>query len=78
MAAMKRPECYLLGYKRLVWTYPYQRAEGIDVYSDTDWSGCPRTRKSISGGYVMIGSRCIHALCSTQPPVVLSSGEAPF
>ena len=25
------------------------------MYSDTDWSGCPRTRRSISGGFVMVG-----------------------
>ena len=63
---------------RLVWTYPYQRAEGIDIYSDTDWSGCPRTRKSTSGGVVMVGSRCIRTWSSTQPSVTLSSGKAEF
>ena len=36
VAALKRLGRYLLGHKRLVWTYPFQRAEGIDVYSDTD------------------------------------------
>ena len=78
VAAMKRLGRYLLGHKRLVWTYPYQRAEGIDVYSDTDWSGCPRTRKSTSGGCIMIGSHCIRTWSSTQPSVTLSSGEAEF
>ena len=39
VAAMKRLGRYVIGHKRLVWTYPYQRVEGIDVYSDTDWSG---------------------------------------
>jgi hypothetical protein len=38
-AALKRLGRYLLGHQRLVYTYPWQRAEGIDVYSDTDWSG---------------------------------------
>ena len=78
VAAMKRLGRYLLGHKRLVWTYPYQRAEGVDVYSDTDWSGCPRTRKSTSGGCVMVGSHCIRTWSSTQPSVTLSSGEAEF
>ena len=59
VAAMKRLGRDLLGHKRLVWTYPYRIAEGIDVYSEADWSGCPRTRKSTSGGCVMIGSHYI-------------------
>ena len=78
VAAMKRMGRYLLGHQRLVWTYPWQRAEGIDVYSDTDWSGCPRTRRSTSGGCVMLGKHCIRTWSSTQPSVTLSSGEAEF
>ena len=78
VAAMARLGRYLLGHKRLVWTYPYTRVEGVDVYSDTDWSGCPRTRKSTRGGCVMIGSLCIRTWSSTQPSVILSSGEAEF
>ena len=78
VAAMKRLGRYLLGHKRLVWTYPWQEAEGIDVYSDTDWSGCPRTRRSTSGGCVMLGKHCIRTWSSTQPSVTLSSGEAEF
>ena len=77
-AALKRLGRYLLGHKRLVYKYPFQRAENIDVYSDTDWSGCPRTRKSTSGGCIMIGSHCIRTWSSTQPSVTLSSGEAEY
>ena len=77
-AALKRLGRYLLSHKRLVYTYPWQRAEGIDVYSDTDWSGCARTCKSTSGGCVMIGSHCIRTWSSTMPSVTLSSGEAEF
>ena len=77
-AAMKRMGRYLLGHKRVVYTYPFQRAESIDIYSDTDWSGCPRTRRSTSGGCVMIGMHCIRTWSSTQPSVTLSSGEAEF
>ena len=78
VAAMKRLGRYLLGHKRLAWTFPYQRAEGIDVHSDTDWSGCPQTSKSSSGGCVMIGSHCIRTWRSTQPSVTLSSSELEF
>ena len=78
VAALKRMGRYLLGHQRLVYTYPWQQASGIDVYSDTDWSGCPRTRKSTSGGCVMIGAHVIRTWSSTQPSVTLSSGEAEF
>jgi hypothetical protein len=78
MVALKRMGRYLLGHKRLVYTYPWQTADGIEVYSDTDWSGCPRTRRSTSGGCVMIGRHVIRTWSSTQPSVTLSSGEAEF
>ena len=77
-AALKRMGRYLLGHMRCVYTYPFQRAEGIEVYGDTDWSGCPRTRRSTSGGCVMIGSHCIWTWSSTQASVTLSSGEAAY
>ena len=35
-AALKRLGRYLLGHKRMVYCYPFQRASCIDVYSDTD------------------------------------------
>ena len=35
-AALKRLGRFLLGHKRVVCSYPFQRADGIDVYSDTD------------------------------------------
>ena len=36
---MKRLGRDLLGHKRVVYNYPFQRADCIDVYSDTDWAG---------------------------------------
>ena len=76
--ALKRLGRYLLGHKRVVYKYPFQRADCIDVYSDTDWSGCPRTRRSTSGGCIMIGKHCLLTWSSTQPSVTLSSAEAEF
>ena len=77
-AALKMMGRYPSGHQSMVYTYPFQRAEGIAIYSDTDWSGCPRTRRSTSGGCVMIGEHCIRTWSSTQPAVTLSSGEAEF
>ena len=76
--ALKRVCRYLHGVPRLVYTYPQQSVEGVDVYTDTDWAGCPKTRKSTSGGCVMLGSHCIKHWSSTQSSVALSSGEAEF
>ena len=58
-AALGRLGRYLLWHMRCMYTFPFQRAEGVEVYGDTDWSGCPRTRRSASGGCVMIGGHCI-------------------
>ena len=49
LAALKRLGRYLLGRPRLVFRYPFQSASHVDCYSDTDWAGCPKTRKSTSG-----------------------------
>ena len=78
IAALKRMCRYLAGKPRLVYKYVYQRVSEISVYSDTDWAGCPRTRRSTSGGAILIGSHLIKSWSSTQPTVSLSSGEAEF
>ena len=76
--ALKRLGRYVLKHKRLVYKYPWQEATHIDVYGDTDWAGCPRTRKSTSGGALMIGAHTIRTYSSTQTTVSLSSGEAEY
>ena len=62
----------------MVYKYPWQTLDTIDVYSDTDWAGCIRTRKSTSGGCVMLGSHLIKSWSSTKAAISLSSGEAEF
>ena len=78
VAALKRLGRYLEGHKRLVFRYPWQEAASLEVYSDTDWAGCVRTRKSTSGGCMMLGSHLLKSWSSTQGLVLLSSGEAEF
>ena len=78
MTALKRLCRYLRARPRLVFTYPYQDAERLDVYSDTDWAGCVRTRKSTSGGCLLVGSHVIKTWSATQASLALSSGEAEF
>ncbi len=76
--ALKRRCRYLAGLPRMVYKYSFQSAGCVEVYTDTDWAGCPRTRKSTSGGALMIGSHLIKSWSSTQSSVALSSGEAEF
>ena len=75
-AALKRLGRYLLDKPRVIIYFPWQEAELITVMTDSDWAGCPRTRKSTSGGLVMRGRHLIKHWCATQATVALSSGEA--
>ena len=77
-AALKRLCRYLVGLPRLVYVFRWQEVKSLDVYTDTDWAGCPRTRKSTSGGCVMMGRHAVKSWSSTQSSVALSSGEAEF
>ena len=76
--AMKRVCRFLNGAPRLVYTYPRQHATCIDVYTDTDWAACPKTRKSTSGGCVLLGRHAVKHWSSTQASIALSSAEAEF
>ncbi len=76
--AMKRLCRYLNAAQRLVYEFKQQSVSSIDVYTDTDWAGCPKTRKSTSGGCVMMGRHAVKHWASTQASVTLSSGEAEF
>ena len=76
--ALKRIARFLLGRRRLVFKYGWQRASTLECYSDTDWAGCPKTRKSTSGGCLLLGGHLIKSWSITQPSISLSSGEAEY
>ena len=76
--ALKRVCPFFAGGPRLVNKYLQQSVDEVDVYTDTDWAGCPKTRKSTSGGCVMLGCHAIKHWSSTQTSVALSPGEAEF
>ena len=70
---------YLKTHNRSGYCYPYQeRPKELVVWTDTDYAGCKKTRKSTSGGVVMWGKHLIKSLSSTQTVVALSSGEAEY
>ena len=55
--ALKRMGRYIHGYPRLIYRYPFQdKIDAIDVYVDSDHAGRLRTRKSTSGGCILLGS----------------------
>jgi len=76
--ALKRLCRYLVGLPRMIFHYRWQAVDHVDVYTDTDWAGCPRTRKSTSGGCAILGAHPIKTWSSTQSSVALSSGEDEF
>ena len=76
--ALKRLCRYLVGLPRMIFLYRWQDVDAVDIYTDTDWAGCPKTRKSTSGGCVMLGAHTIKSWSSTQTSTALSSAEAEF
>ena len=75
--ALKRLSRYLLGRPRLVMHFCWQEApKFLEVYTDSDWAGCVRTRRSTSGGALMRGRHVLKTWCGTQATVALSSAEA--
>ena len=75
--ALKRLGRYLIGRTRVTIKFNYQKeVRNATIWTDTDFAGCKRTRKSTSGGMAMLGSHLVKSWCSTQSIVSLSSGEA--
>ena len=50
----------------------------MTVFADSDWGGDRLSRKSTSGGAIMLGDHCIRTWSSTQGAIALSSAEAEF
>ena len=68
---------YLKGKPRLIWNFEMQHPVNIlSIYTDSDWAGCRKTRKSSSGGTIMRGTHCLKTWSKTQAIVAKSSAEA--
>jgi len=76
LVALRRLAQYLVGTPRVVQKLPWQRPAGLKLFSDTDFAGCPRTRRSTSSGVTMRGLHLIKHYSRTQKVVTLSSAEA--
>ena len=74
---IKRAIRYLRGASRAMLVYRWQEAPAeFLTYSDSDWAGCQKSRKSSSGGVLMHGSHAIGHWSSTQATIALSVAEA--
>ena len=76
---LKRLARYLVGRSRVVVQFAYQgKHDIVDAWTDTDYAGCGVSRKSTSGGVIMLGKHMIKSWSSTQANIALSSGEAEY
>ena len=75
----KKTSRFLRGREAVIWEFPWQdECKEVHAYGDSDWGGRRGSRKSTSGGLVMLGKHCIKTWSSTQGAVALSSAEAEF
>ena len=75
--ALIRAVRYLARFPRLVSRYDWQEpVSQLVVFTDSDWGGCVRSRRSTSGGAMMHGRHLISHWSRTQQLVALSCAEA--
>ena len=77
---IKKLARYLKKCPKLIWYFGRggDVEDVIDVFSDSDWAACRRTRRSTSGGVAAINGSAIKHWSSTQASVALSVGEAEY
>ena len=77
---LKRAVRYLIGARRLVHRYERQNVADSPLHAkvDSDWAGCPVTRRSTTGMIVMRGKHVLRHGSWLQIPISLSSAEAEF
>jgi len=70
---------YLVMVPEVVLFYEHQREpKELGTFVDSDWAGCTGTRKSTSGGFMVLGKHLVKSWSTTQSTIALSSGEAEF
>jgi hypothetical protein len=74
---LKKVARYLVGREAVVWQFRWQEESAEShVFTDSDWGGSKKDRKSTSGGVWMIGGHAIKTWSATQGAYALSSAEA--
>ena len=75
--ALNRVARYLIGNPRMVQEFRWQKMpKEIIAYVDSDLAGCTLTRKSTSGGAIVLGNATLKTWSKTQSVIASSSGEA--
>ncbi|XP_026396379.1 uncharacterized protein LOC113291013 [Papaver somniferum] len=75
---VKRTLWYLKGTIGLGITLHSGDLHSLKAFTDSDWAGCPDTRRSTSRYAVFIGSNLISWSLKKQPTVSKSSAEAEY
>lgn len=77
-ARLKKIGRYCIKYPRVIHEYlwNYQKETQVNVYTDSDYAGDRVTRKSTSGGAVVVNGSTVKSWAKTQSIIALSSGEA--
>ena len=76
-AGVKRLARYFRQYPVAVLKYEWQTDPGVvNGFSDSDWGGCEKTRRSTTGGILLHGRHLLGIWSRTQQTVSLSSCEA--
>jgi hypothetical protein len=79
LKALRRLCSFLKGAHRIVQTFqPQKLPTELTVFTDADFAGCEKSRKSTTGIANMLGSHCLSTVCKTQSVIALSSGESEF
>ena len=79
MEHLKHLARYLLKHPRLVWRFVRQHLPThVDAFADSNWAGCPVTRKSTTCCVLTLGAHCLSTSSFTQAVISLSSGEAEY
>eukprot|EP00959_Pyramimonas_sp_CCMP1952_P012884 272456-Pyramimonas_sp.AAC.1 len=79
LAALKKLRRHLKKYPCLVSRFfPEAMPKELSMSVDTDWAGCPITRKSTNGMVAMFGKHTLRTQSTLQSTVALSSGEAEY
>ena len=78
LAALKRLLRYVRGTVDLGLVLHRSSSAELVVYTDTDWAGCPDTRRSTSGYAVFLGGNLVSWSSKRQPVVSRSSAEVEY
>ncbi|XP_070018363.1 uncharacterized mitochondrial protein AtMg00810-like [Nicotiana sylvestris] len=76
--AMKRTLRYVKGTTKYGLRIISQSPFMLYGFSDTDWGGCPMTRRSTTGYNVYLGENCISRTSKKQHTVARSSAKAEY